>query len=296
MKRELEDRWRAALAGRTAIVSGGSRGIGLAIGCALGRAGCNVVLLAKTDRQHPRLDGTVHTAAAAVEQAGGRALAVVGDVRSGEDVARAVDGAAERFGGVDLVVCNASAIALQPLAELEPSRLRLMLDVNVVGTANLVRASLPHLRASDHAHVLTLSPPLLRDGRWLAGHAPYTLTKMGMTMLTLGLAADEAAHGVAANCLWPRTYIATAAVRNLLGGEQQLARARTPAIMADAAVQTLAADPGELTGRTLLDDEVLAAAGVTDLEPYRAGGERDLALDLFVDGWMEPAPPAPSRS
>jgi citronellol/citronellal dehydrogenase len=284
----LENRWRAALAGRTAVISGGSRGIGLAIGCVLGRAGCNVALLAKTDRPHPKLEGTVHTAAAAIEQSGGRALAVVGDVRNEEDVARCVAAAAARFGGVDLVVNNASAIALQPVGELAPSRMGLMLDVNVKGTFHLIRACLPYLRASDHAHVLTLSPPVLGNRRWLGGLAPYTLTKMGMTMLTLGLAQDEAGSGVAANCLWPRTLIATAAVQNLLGGDEKIERARTPAIMADAAATILAADPGVQTGRALIDDEVLLGAGVTDLDAYRVVPHGSLELDLFVDHELDP--------
>jgi citronellol/citronellal dehydrogenase len=196
----------------------------------------------------------------------------------------------KRFGGIDIVVNNASAIALETIGALEPSRFALMLDVNVRGTFTLVRAALPFLRASGHAHVLTLSPPLLRDRRWLGAHAPYTLTKMGMTMLTLGLAEDEAVHRIAANCLWPRTFIATAAVRNLLGGPEMAARARTPAIMADAAATVLAADPARGSGATLIDDEVLFAAGVTDLDRYRVSADGDLQRDLFVDEWMAPPP------
>src|SRR4051812_44296260 len=270
---------------RTVVMSGGSRGIGLSIALAVARAGANVALLAKTDQPHPRLPGTVHTAAQEIVAAGGKALPVVGDVRDAEQVERFVAAAAERFGGVDVVVNNASAINLAPVADLEPKRYDLMLDINARGTFLLTRAALPHLRASSHAHVLTLSPPLSADPRWLRGHAAYTLSKMGMTMLTLGVAADEAQHTVAANCLWPRTLIATAAVQNLLGGDEAMRRARTPEIVADAARAILERDPATCTGTAFMDDEVLAAEGVTDLDRYRAAPEGELQLDLFVDGW-----------
>jgi citronellol/citronellal dehydrogenase len=275
------------LAGRTVVMSGGSRGIGLAIALACARAGANVALLAKTDQPHPRLPGTIHTAAEEIERAGGRALPVVGDVRDDDAVERFVAAAAERFGSVDVVVNNASAINLAPIAALEPKRYDLMLDVNARGTYLLTRAALPHLRESGHAHVLTLSPPLSTDPRWLRGHAAYTVSKMGMTMLTLGLAADEAEHGVGANCLWPRTLIATAAVQNLLGGDEAMARSRTPEIYADAALAVLERDPRTCTGNAFIDDEVLAEEGVTDLERYRAAPGGELALDLFVDGWPD---------
>jgi citronellol/citronellal dehydrogenase len=191
----------------------------------------------------------------------------------------------ERWGGIDVVVNNASAINLAAIADLPPKRYDLMLDINVRGTFLLTRAALPHLRASDHAHVLTLSPPLSTDPRWLRGHAAYTVSKMGMSMLTLGVAEDEREHGVGANCLWPRTLIATAAVQNLLGGDQAMAMSRTPEIVADAARVILERDPREATGNAYRDDEVLAEAGVTDLERYRAAVSGELALDLFVDGW-----------
>jgi citronellol/citronellal dehydrogenase len=174
-----------------------------------------------------------------------------------------------------------------PVADLEPKRFDLMMDINVRGTFALTRAALPHLRESDHAHVLTLSPPLSADPKWLRGHAPYTVSKMGMTMITLGVAADEAEHGVGANCLWPRTLIATAAVQNLLGGDEAMRRARTPEIYADAAAVILLRDPRECTGNAYIDDEVLAEAGITDLSGYAAAEGADLQLDLFVDGWPE---------
>jgi NAD(P)-dependent dehydrogenase (short-subunit alcohol dehydrogenase family) len=268
----------AALAGRTVVMSGGSRGIGLAILVAAARQGANAVFLAKTDRPHPKLPGTVHTAVAEIERAGGKAVAVVGDVRDEDDVARAVATAVERFGGVDVCVNNASAIALAGTEELPVRRFDLMQQVNVRGTYLLTRACLPHLRRSDRAHVLTLSPPLNLDPRWLGGHPGYTLSKYGMTLLTLGWAAEYAARGVAANCLWPATTIATAAVANLLGGVE---RSRSPEIVADAAVAVVSRPPAERTGRTLLDVEVLAEAGVTDLSRY--GGGDDPQPDLFLD-------------
>src|ERR687897_585228 len=248
---------------RVVVMSGGSRGIGLAIAVALARAGARIALMAKTDQPHPKLPGTIHTAAQEIEAAGGEPLAVVGDV----------------------VVNNASAINLSPVGALEPKRYDLMLDINTRGTYLLTRAALPHLRESDHAHVLTLSPPLSADPKWLKGHAAYTVSKMGMTMITLGVAEDEREHGIGANCLWPRTLIATAAVQNLLGGDASMAVSRTPEIVADAARVILERDPREATGNAYIDDEVLAETGVTDLERYRAAGSGELALDLFVDGW-----------
>ena len=275
------------LSGRVVVMSGGSRGIGLAIALACARAGARIALLAKTDTAHPRLPGTIHTAAEAIEAAGGEALPMVGDVRDDAKVEAFVAAAVERWGGVDVVVNNASAINLTPVAELEPKRYDLMLDINTRGTYLLTHAALPHLRASDHAHVLTLSPPLSTDRRWLKGHAVYTVSKMAMTMITLGVAEDEREHGVAAHCLWPRTLIATAAVQNLLGGDRAMAMSRTPEIVADAARILLERDPAAASGGTYIDDEVLAGAGISDLSGYRAG-EGELALDLFVEDWPAP--------
>jgi citronellol/citronellal dehydrogenase len=268
-------------------MSGGSRGIGLAIAKRIAADGANVAIIAKTDQPHPKLPGTVHTAAAEIEEAGGKALPIVGDVRDDAQVEAAVAKTVETFGGIDIVVNNASAINLAPIADLEPKRYDLMLNINVRGTFLLTRMAMPHLRKSDHAHVLTLSPPLSADPKWLRGHAAYTVSKMGMTMLTLGVAADEADNGVAANALWPRTLIATAAVQNLLGGDEAMKRARTPEIYADAAYEIVSRDPKECTGNAYIDDEVLAEAGVTDLGKYDAAPGAELALDLFVDGWPE---------
>jgi citronellol/citronellal dehydrogenase len=276
-----------SLSGRVLFMSGGSRGIGLAIAVRAARDGAKVALVAKTAEPHPKLEGTIYTAAEEIEAAGGEALPIVGDIRDAEVVAAAVAQAVERFGGIDIVVNNASAINLASMGDLEVKRFDLMQQINSRGTFVVTRACLPHLRDSDHAHVLTLSPPLSADPRWLAGHGAYTLSKMGMTMLTLGVAADEAGNGVAANCLWPRTIIATAAVQNLLGGDAAMARSRTPEIVADAAFEILTRDPRSCTGNAFIDDEVLAEAGVTDLERYAGTPDAELALDLFVDGWPE---------
>jgi citronellol/citronellal dehydrogenase len=276
-----------SLEGRVMFMSGGSRGIGLAIAIRAARDGAKVALMAKTAEPHPKLEGTIFTAAEEIEAAGGEALPIVGDIRDADAVEAAATQTAERFGGIDLVVNNASAINLSPMRELPVKRFDLMQQINARGTFVVTQACLPHLRESDHAHVLTLSPPLSVDRRWLAGHSAYTLSKMGMTMITLGVAADE--PGIGANCLWPRTIIATAAVQNLLGGDEAMARARTPEILADAAYAVLVRDPASTTGNTFIDDEVLAEAGITDLSGYAAEGS-DLVLDIFVDGWPEGVP------
>jgi citronellol/citronellal dehydrogenase len=279
------------LSGRVVLMSGGSRGIGLAIAKRIAADGGKIAILAKTAEPHPKLSGTVYTAAAEIEEAGGAALPIVGDVREVADVERAVAETVAAFGGIDIVVNNASAINLAPIAELELKRHDLMLDINTRGTFLLTRTALPHLRASDHAHVLTLSPPLSADPKWLKGHAAYTVSKMGMTMLTLGVAADEKDAGVAANTLWPRTLIATAAVQNLLGGDLAMATARRPEIYADAAYEILGRDPHTCSGNAFIDDEVLVEAGISDFSPY-AYGEGELGLDLFVDEWGPSAPSA----
>jgi citronellol/citronellal dehydrogenase len=272
------------LEGRVIFMSGGSRGIGLAIATRAARDGARVALMAKTAEPHPKLPGTVYTAAHEIQAAGGEALPIVGDIRNADAVDAAVAETVERYGGIDIVVNNASAINLSPMRDLEVKRFDLMQTINARGTFVVTRSCLPHLRQSDHAHVLTLSPPLSADPRWLQGHSAYTLSKMGMTMITLGVAADEAEAGVAANCLWPRTIIATAAVQNLLGGDEAMARSRTPEIVADAAHAILVRDPRECTGNTFIDDELLAEEGITDLSGYSAEGA-ELALDIFVDGW-----------
>ncbi|MGE0215232.1 SDR family oxidoreductase [Mycolicibacterium sp.] len=270
-----------SFAGRTVVVSGGSRGIGLAIALGAARRGANVVLLAKTAEPHPRLPGTVHTAVADVQAAGGEGVAVVGDVRSEEDVVRAIDTAVEHFGGVDVVVNNASAIATEPTEELSAKKFDLMMDINVRGTFLFTGAALPYLRKSAAAHVITLAPPLNMNPRWLGAHPSYTLSKYGMTLLSLGWAAEYADTGIGFSCLWPETYIATSAVTNLADGTELLKSSRSPDIMGDAAVAILSRPPAETNGRCYIDTEILAEAGVTDLSGY--GGGADPILDIFVD-------------
>ena len=266
---------------RTLVVSGGSRGIGLAIALGAAKHGANVVLLAKTAEPHPKLPGTVHTAVADVEAAGGKGVAVVGDVRKEEDVQRAVDAAVEHFGGIDLVINNASASATEQTEELSAKKFDLMMDINVRGTFLLTKAALPHLRKSANPHVVTLAPPLNMNPHWLGAHPSYTLSKYGMTLLSLGWAAEYADAGVGFSCLWPETYIATAAVTNLANGDKMAARSRSPQIMADAAVEILSRPPAEVTGKCFIDSAVLAETGVTDLSRY--GGGDDPILDIFVD-------------
>jgi len=269
------------LTDRTMVVSGGSRGIGLAIALGAARQGANVVLLAKTGEPHPRLPGTVYTAAEEIVAAGGKAVAVVGDVRSEEDVARAVDAAVQNFGGVDICLNNASAIAVEPTEELSAKKFDLMQQINIRGTFLLTKACLPHLRRSPNGHVLTIAPPLNMNPYWLGAHPAYTLSKYGMTLLSLGWAAEYADTGIGFSCLWPETYIATAAVANSADSESALASSRSPEIMADAAVEILTAPGREVNGQCFIDSEVLTAAGIDDLSRY-GGGDRPI-IDIFVD-------------
>ncbi|WP_454791233.1 SDR family oxidoreductase [Mycolicibacterium lutetiense] len=266
---------------RTLVVSGGSRGIGLAIALGAARRGANVVLLAKTAEPHPKLPGTVHTAVAEVEAAGGKGVAVVGDVRKEEDVTRAIETAAEHFGGVDIVINNASAIATEPTEALSAKKFDLMMDINVRGTFLLTKAALPHLRRSANAQVLTLAPPMNMNPYWLGKHPSYTLSKYGMTLLSLGWAAEYADAGIGFSCLWPETYIVTSAVTNLADGQNLAQSSRNPEIMADAAVEILSRPAAEVNGQTFIDSEVLTASGVTDLSRY--GGGDNPIIDIFID-------------
>jgi citronellol/citronellal dehydrogenase len=270
-----------SLADRTFVVSGGSRGIGLAIGLGAAKLGANVVLLAKTGEPHPKLPGTVHTAVAEIDAAGGKGLAVVGDVRNEADVRRAVDAAVQRFGGVDVCVNNASAIAVEPTEQLSAKKFDLMQQINVRGTFLLTKACLPHLRQSVNPHVMTLAPPLNLSPRWLGAHPSYTLSKYGMTLLSLGWAAEYADAGIGFSCLWPQTYIATSAVTNLAGGGTLLASSRSPEIMADAAVAILTKPSADANGQCFIDADVLAGAGLTDLSGY--GGGDNPMWDIFLD-------------
>jgi citronellol/citronellal dehydrogenase len=264
-------------------MSGGSRGIGLAIAKRAAADGARVALLAKTDKPHPKLEGTIHTAAAEISEAGGEALAIVGDVREEDSVNDAVTQTAEKFGGIDIVVNNASAINLSSASQQDMKRYDLMQDINCRGTLLLSKTAFPHLQKSDNGHILTLSPPIDMDPKWFGAHLGYTIAKYGMSMCTIGLAEEGRDKGIAANSLWPRTIIATAAVQNLLGGDEAMARSRGPEIMADAAHAILTRPAAEATGNFYLDDEVLAEEGVTDLSKYGFGDKQDeLALDLFL--------------
>lgn len=272
------------LRGKTLLITGASRGIGLAIALRAARDGANVVVAAKTDTPHPRLPGTIHTAAAAIEAAGGRALPVVCNVRDEAQIADAVARGAAAFGGIDVLVNNASAISLTGVEATETKRFDLMHEVNARATFLCAKHALPYLRRAANPHVLTLSPPVDIAPRWLGPHVAYTLSKYGMTIVTLGLAAEWAGVGIAANCLWPRTTIATAAVAHLLGGAEVMARSRKPEIVADAAHAILTADARRMTGRCWTDEEALATAGVTDLAGYAVTPGAALQPDLFVEG------------
>jgi citronellol/citronellal dehydrogenase len=277
------------LKGRTLLISGASRGIGLEIALAAARDGANVAFLAKTAQPHPRLEGTVHSAAEAIEQAGGVALPMVGDIRDGDAVAAAVRSTVARFGGIDICVNNASAIALEPVERLDLKRYDLMQAVNARGTFVLAKECIPFLRRAQNPHILTLSPPITLDPRWLGAHAGYAVAKFSMTLLALGLAAELQRDGIASNTLWPRTTIATAAVRNLLGGDQALQRTRSPRLYADAAHLVLTSDSRTCTGNQFLCEDVLVAHGITDLASYSTvPGATELDVDLFVDAINPP--------
>ncbi|MEU7139374.1 NAD(P)-dependent oxidoreductase [Nocardia sp. NPDC046473] len=276
------------LAGRTLIMSGGSRGIGLEIAKRAAADGANITLIAKTDLPHPKLPGTIHTAAAELEAAGAQVLPFVGDVRIDESVEEAVRQTVERFGGIDIVVNNASAIDLSPTDALTMKKYDLMQDINTRGSFLLAKTSLPHLRESAAAdrnpHILTLSPPLNLNPRWAGMALGYTIAKYGMSLTTLGLAEELKGDGIGVNSLWPRTTIATAAVKNLLGGEEMIATSRTPDIYADAAYLVLTSPAKSTSGNFFIDDDVLAAHGITDLEKYRVvPGDGKLTTDLFLD-------------
>ncbi|MFX0573208.1 SDR family oxidoreductase [Nocardia nepalensis] len=275
------------LAGATMIMSGGSRGIGLEIAKRAAADGANITLIAKTDQPHPKLPGTIHTAAAELEALGGTVLPFVGDVRIDESVAEAVRQTVERFGGIDIVVNNASAIDLSPTDAISMKKYDLMQDINCRGSFLLSKLSIPALRESAAAgrnpHILTLSPPLNLDPKWAGMALGYTIAKYGMSLTTLGLAEELKGDGIAVNSLWPRTTIATAAVKNLLGGEEMIATSRTPDIYADAAYLVLTSPAKETSGNFFLDDEVLAAHGITDLDKYRVvPGDAELTTDLFL--------------
>ncbi|GLT11935.1 SDR family oxidoreductase [Sulfitobacter porphyrae] len=272
-----------SLKGRTIFITGASRGIGREIALRAARDGANVVIAAKSSEPNPKLPGTIHSVAQEVEAAGARALACQMDVRDDNSIAAAVESAAKTFGGIDAVVNNAGAIRLEPASTLEMKRFDLIFQINSRAVLAVTKAALPHLEKSPNAHVLSLSPPLNLDPKWLAPYIPYTTTKYAMTLLSMGMAEEFRDRKIAVNALWPRTTIATAAVEFEVGAEY-IARSRTPQIMADAAHAILTAPADRMTGRTLLDEEVLRDAGETDFDKYLNDPAcTDLMMDLYVD-------------
>jgi citronellol/citronellal dehydrogenase len=271
-----------SLAGKTLFVTGGSRGIGLAIATRAAADGANVIIAAKTDKPHPKLPGTIHTAAEEIEKAGGKALPLVCDIRDDDAVAAAVQQGAETFGGIDIVVNNASAIALLDTETVTMKQFDLMHQVNARGTFLVSRTCLPWLKKSDNPHILVLAPPLNIVEKWFAPHVAYSMAKYGMSMCVLGMAGEFRENGIAVNALWPRTTIATAAV-NMLGGDELMQHSRKPEIMADAACVILTRPSREFTGNFCIDDAVLEDEGISDLSSYAVNPDVPLAPDFFVE-------------
>ena len=267
---------------KTIFITGASRGIGKAIAIRLAKEGANIVVAAKSVEENPKLGGTIFSAAQEIEDAGGKALAVKCDIRDESQIQAAVDKAVATFGGIDVLINNASAISLTPTEKTEPKRFDLMHDINVRGTFFMSKACIPHLKNGSNAHILTLSPPLNMDMKWFANHIAYTLSKYNMTMIALGLAAELKKYNIAANALWPRTTIATAAVQNLLGGQMLINMSRTPEIIADAVFYILSKPATACTGNAFIDEAVLAAEGITDLSKYSVVAGAQLYNDLFI--------------
>jgi len=267
---------------KTALITGATRGIGKAIALRLAKEGANIAIAAKSVEENAKLGGTIFTAAAEIEAAGGKALAVQCDIRFEDQVQNVIDKTVEKFGGIDILINNASAISLTNTEETEPKRFDLMHDINVRGTFFVTKACIPHLKKATNPHILTLSPPVSLDPKWFEKHVAYTLTKFNMSMMTVGWAKELAKYKIAANSLWPRTTIDTAAVRNLLGGAMLANMSRTPEILADAAYAILSRPSGECTGNLFIDEQVLAQEGITDLEKYSVVPGAQLYTDLFV--------------
>ncbi len=277
-----------SLKGKTLFITGASRGIGLAIALKAAADGANIAVAAKTSEPHPKLEGTIHTAAAAIEKAGGHALPLVVDVREEASVKAAIDETAARFGGIDIVVNNASAIQLTPVAQTDMRRYDLMMGINTRGTFMVSKYALPHLAKAANPHILTLSPPLDMAEKWFAPHTAYTMAKFGMSLVVLGLAGEQRGK-IAVNALWPRTTIATAAIKNLLGGDAVMRMSRTPDILAEAAY-CIFHKPKTFSGNFLIDDNFLSGEGVTDFDRYRVDPNQPLHLDFFVPDSMPPPP------
>jgi citronellol/citronellal dehydrogenase len=279
-----------SLAGKTLFITGASRGIGLAIALRAARDGANIAIAAKTAELHPKLQGTIYTAADEIERAGGKALPLVVDVRDEAVVHDALDQTAQKFGGIDIVVNNASAIQLTSVVDTDMKRFDLMHQINARGTFVVSKWAIPHLAKAVNPHILMISPPLDMKEKWFAPHTAYSMAKFGMSLVVLGLAGELRSQGIAVNALWPRTIIATAAIKNLLGGEARMHQARKPDIMADAAHAIFTNPSRELTGRFLIDDNFLAERGVTDFDHYRVDPREPLAQDFFLPDDIPPPP------
>ena len=270
--------------GKTALITGGSRGIGKAIALKLATLGANIAIVGKTAEPHPKLEGTIHTAADEIKAAGnGKVLALQGDIRSEESITAIVESTAKEFGGIDILINNASAINLYPTEQIEPKRFDLMQSINVRGTFLMSKYCIPHLKKGSNPHIINMSPPINMSPGWFGKHLGYTMSKYGMSMIVIGLAAELKQYKIGVNALWPRTTIATAAVQNLLGGDYLIQRSRTTDIVADAAAIILSKPSSECTGNFFIDEDVLKAAGVTDFEKYAVNKGEKLMKDLFLD-------------
>ncbi|NRG19691.1 NAD(P)-dependent oxidoreductase [Rhizobiales bacterium] len=271
-----------SLKGKTLFITGASRGIGKEIALKAARDGANVAVAAKTAEPHPKLEGTIYTAAEEIEAAGGKALPLVVDVRDEENVKAAIDRTAEEFGGLDILVNNASAIQLTPVAQTDMKRFDLMHQINTRGTLMCSKYAASHLAKAENPHILMLSPPLDMQEKWFAPFTPYAIAKFGMSLVVLGMAGELRKKGIAVNALWPRTTIATAAIKNIIGGDEMIRTSRQPAILADAAYEIFTSPAKEFTGNFLIDDTFLASRGVSDFDKYRVDPAKKLTLDFFV--------------
>ena len=267
---------------KTVFITGASRGIGKAIALRLAKEGANIVVVAKSIEENPKLGGTIFSAAKEIEEAGGKSLAVQCDIRDENQIQAAVDLADDHFGGIDILINNASAISLSNTENTEVKKFDLMQDINVRGTFLVSKACMPHLKKGNNAHIITLSPPINMDPKWFANHVGYTISKYSMTMITMGLAAELKKFNVAANTLWPKTTIATAAVQNLLGGDKLINMSRKPEIVADAAYYILSKNSAECTGNNFIDEDVLLKEGITDFNNYAVVEGGRLYGDLFL--------------
>lgn len=268
---------------KTIVITGGSRGIGKAIAMKAASEGANVVIASKTVEEHPKLEGTIHSAAAEIEKLGsGKVLAVRADIRNEADIANIISEAVDRFGGIDMLINNASAISLLSTEQIDPKKYDLMQDINVRGTFFMCQAAIPHLKKSGNPHILSICPPLNMERKWFPKHLAYTMSKYGMSMVMLGLSSELKKYKIAVNALWPKTIIATAAIKNLPGGEEMVRHSRKTDIVADAAAIILQRSSGECTGNFFIDEDVLRSTGVDNFEKYSVERGVNLLPDLFI--------------